>query len=107
MADVVERMLRSTYAPIELAQLQHELDMTSGSSRRVFRTKGGLLGAGLRSLKPGDEVWVLGGAMVPMVLRVVGGKRTYHLVGESYVHGYMHVKGFWRKGRERGEVALE
>jgi len=91
MADVVERMLRSTYAPVELAQLQHDLDMTSGDARRVFRTKGGLLGAGPRSLRPGDEVWVLAGALVPHVLREVGGGRgTHSLVGECYVHGYMH-----------------
>lgn len=91
MADVVERMLRSTYAPVELAQLQHDLDMTSGDARRVFRTKRGLLGAGPRSLRPGDEVWILAGALVPYVLRAAtGGRGTHCLVGECYVHGYMH-----------------
>jgi hypothetical protein len=102
MADVVERMLRSTYVPVELAQLQHDLDMTSGDSRRVFRTEGGLLGAGPRSLQPGDEVWVLGGSLVPLVLRAVdGGRGSHRLVGESYVHGYMHAK----RGRpKKGEL---
>ncbi|KAK3359616.1 heterokaryon incompatibility protein-domain-containing protein [Lasiosphaeria hispida] len=89
IASVVERMFRGTYAPIELAQLQHEFDMTVGEYRRVFRTDGGLLGAGPRSVAQGDEVWILGGAVVPMVLRRVGEGR-HQLVGEAYVHGYMH-----------------
>ncbi|KAK3685188.1 heterokaryon incompatibility protein-domain-containing protein [Podospora appendiculata] len=69
IACVVERMFQGTYEPIELAQLQHEFDVASGRMRRVFRTEGGFLGTGPRSLAAGDEVWVLGGASVPMVLR--------------------------------------
>ena len=110
MANLVERMLRSTYVPVELAQLQHDLDMTSGDSRRVFRTEGGLLGAGPRSLQPGDEVWVLGGAVVPLVLRAVdGGRGSHRLVGESYVHGYMHAnRGRIKKGGQvTTDVVLE
>ncbi|KAK0720156.1 heterokaryon incompatibility protein-domain-containing protein [Lasiosphaeris hirsuta] len=89
IASVVERMFRGTYAPIELAQLQHEFDMTAGDMRRMFRTDGGLLGAGPRSVAERDEVWILGGAVVPVVLRRVGNGR-HRLVGEAYVHGYMH-----------------
>jgi hypothetical protein len=37
----------------------------------------------------GDEVWVLGGAATPYVLRPIGGGR-YRLVGDAYVHGIMH-----------------
>ncbi|KAK3328228.1 heterokaryon incompatibility protein-domain-containing protein [Cercophora scortea] len=96
IACVVERMFQGTYEPIELAQLQHELDVASGRMRRVFRTEGGYLGTGPRSLKAGDEVWVLAGANVPMVLRRPAQgtttERRRRLVGEAYVHGFMHSK---------------
>jgi len=36
----------------------------------------------------GDEVWVIAGADVPMVLRQRGGGK-WSLVGECYVHGIM------------------
>ena len=67
--------------------------------RRVFRTKRMmLLGTGARSLRAGDEVWILGGGKVPYVLRPVKKKadgesvvETKHrLIGEAYVHGLMH-----------------
>jgi hypothetical protein len=60
--------------------------------RRMFRTKGDLLGMGPKSVQEGDEVWVLMGAKVPFVLRPVDGGRApkrYRLVGEAFVLGYM------------------
>lgn len=54
---------RTTYSDFE-----RELRYT-GNSRRLFRTRKGFLGIGSQSLRRGDEVWVLGGAGTPMVLR--------------------------------------
>ena len=69
MSAVMEDVFRGTYSPIQLSQLQHEFDIASGSLRRIFRTHNGLLGTGARSLKPGDEVWIVGGAQVPLIMR--------------------------------------
>lgn len=91
MAAVMEDMFQGTYSPIQLSQLQHEFDMASGSLRRVFRTHNGLLGTGARSLKSGDEIWVIGGSKVPLIMRRLP-NGNYRLVGESYVHGIMHLQ---------------
>ncbi|KIW84644.1 hypothetical protein Z517_00032 [Fonsecaea pedrosoi CBS 271.37] len=97
---LVENMLSSdSYSPLDLAQLHHDIGYGSGKLRRLFRTKRlSLLGTGSRSLRVGDEVWILGGGKVPYVLRPVNGRadgeglgdRTHRLVGEAYVHGLMH-----------------
>ncbi|KAH6850495.1 hypothetical protein B0I37DRAFT_371774 [Chaetomium sp. MPI-CAGE-AT-0009] len=61
--------------------------------RSLFRTRNGRIGLGPRSVgkEPGceDEIWVLGGADVPFILRREGEKR-YRVVGEAYVHGIMY-----------------
>lgn len=96
---LVESMLSSdSYTPIDLSQLHHDIGTGSGHMRRVFRTKEKmLLGTGPRSLRVGDEVWILAGGKVPYVLRQVknkvapaGSENRYRLIGEAYVHGLMH-----------------
>lgn len=89
---VVWSLFRGTYSPIELTQLQHEIDNASGTVRRVYRTKKGLLGTGPRSLRIDDEVWILHGSPVPLILRKLS-NGNYSLVGETYIHGLMHGKG--------------
>ncbi|OQU99212.1 hypothetical protein CLAIMM_04878 isoform 1 [Cladophialophora immunda] len=68
---LVENMLSSdSYSPLALAQLHHDIEHGSGRLRRLFRTKNLLLlGTGSRSLRSGDEVWILGGGKVPYILR--------------------------------------
>jgi hypothetical protein len=64
--------------------------------RLIFRTADGHIGLGSRSMKHGDQVWLLEGARVPFVLREVNhsyGQMIYQIVGEAYVHGAMH--GEW------------
>jgi hypothetical protein len=96
---LVENMLSSdSYSPIGLAQLHHDIENGSGRMRRLFRTENKmLLGTGARSLRVGDEVWILGGGRVPYILRPVVAQseksvpeRQHRLVGEAYVHGLMH-----------------
>ncbi|KAF2174182.1 hypothetical protein M409DRAFT_16452 [Zasmidium cellare ATCC 36951] len=64
----------------------------------------GYLGLGPRSLRPGDQVWLLAGAKVPHVLRLKGNGR-FELVGECYVHGIMHGEAV--RGKEKEFVGVE
>jgi len=58
--------------------------------RRLFRTNGNRLGIGSHAIREGDEVWVLAGAAVPMVLRRNSKRDERNLVGEAYIHGIMY-----------------
>lgn len=89
LATVVESMFNGTYSPIGLAQLQHEFDQSGGKRRRLFRTQSNYLGTGPRSLREGDEVWILHGGSVPFVLRRQS-NGNYRLIGEAFVYGIMH-----------------
>ncbi|KAF2006554.1 hypothetical protein P154DRAFT_421812 [Amniculicola lignicola CBS 123094] len=86
---VVECMFNGTYSPIGLAQLQHELEVSGGKKRRLFKTRGHYLGTGPRSLRQDDEVWILHGGAVPYVLRPKANGK-YQLIGEAFVYGVMH-----------------
>ncbi|XEV05006.1 hypothetical protein FSHL1_010293 [Fusarium sambucinum] len=59
--------------------------------RRPFLTDNGYLGSSCESTQAGDEVWVVSGCPVPLVLRKSGDHEgCYTLIGESYVHGVMN-----------------
>ncbi|KAF2033216.1 hypothetical protein EK21DRAFT_109349 [Setomelanomma holmii] len=102
---VVESMFNGSYSPIELAQLQHELDQSGGKKRRVFMTQGGYMGTGPRSLRAGDEVWILHSAGLPFVLRPQP-NGNYCLVGEAFVYGVMHGEAL-RLSLPRQNVTIE
>ena len=57
--------------------------------RRLLATQRGEIGLAPNICMLGDEVWVLHGCSIPVVLRrnTQGG---FELVGECYFHGYMH-----------------
>jgi len=59
---------------------------------RIFTTDlpVALLGSGLDGTHVGDIVCVLYGSDVPFILRQVGNKGEYKLIGECYVAGIMH-----------------
>jgi hypothetical protein len=58
--------------------------------RKIFTTAHSHLGLGMRSMQKDNEVWVLRGVNVPVILRRREEGETYELVGESYVHGCMY-----------------
>jgi hypothetical protein len=60
-----------------------------GRGRHLFKTSGNLLGLAPASAKRGDTIWFFPSSTVPFVLRHCGGKQ-YKLIGEAYLHGYMH-----------------
>lgn len=90
LATVVGDMFDGTYSPIGLAQLQHELDQSGGKKRRLFKTRCGYLGTGSRSLRPGDEIWILHRGGLPFVLRRQQKFGHFRLIGEAFVYGVMH-----------------
>ncbi|KAI8631995.1 HET-domain-containing protein [Xylariaceae sp. FL1651] len=57
-------------------------------NRRVFITSKGYIGLASRLLAPGDELALIQGVRVPVVLRPLG--QNKRLVCESYVHGIMN-----------------
>ena len=85
--------------------MQYEIDFTIGGSRRLFRSKNGFLGVGARSLKVGDQIWIIAGKSTPAILRSLE-NRYFKFVGEIYVHGTMHREGL-ELGLERRAITLE
>jgi hypothetical protein len=78
------------------------------TGRRMFRTKGDLLGMGPKSVQEGDEVWAILGAKVPFVVRKVDeGRepRRYQLIGEAFVLGYQDGEAVEEK-RELKAIGL-
>jgi hypothetical protein len=68
-------------------------------NRRLFTTNAVLLGFGLEGVSVGDVVCVLTGCKYPYVLRQVGNKGHYKLIGEYYVPGLMYGEAMewgWR-----------
>ncbi|CAO2657858.1 Nn.00g071180.m01.CDS01 [Neocucurbitaria sp. VM-36] len=105
LTTVVESMFNGSYSPIGLAQLQHELDQSGGKKRRLFTTRGGFMGTGPRSLRAGDEVWVLHRGGLPFVLRPQPNGH-YRLIGESFVYGVMHGEAL-EMGLSRVNITIE
>jgi hypothetical protein len=81
------------------------------AGRRFFITKKGYFGMGPAQLAEGDQVYILAGGKVPLVLRPVleSQPNTFELVGDCYVHGVMDGeavtehpmycgKNLWKKG---------
>ncbi|KAM0174590.1 hypothetical protein ACHAPF_005957 [Botrytis cinerea] len=64
------------------------------AGRRMFRTEKGYWGIAAQTLDVDneDEIWVIAGSKVPMVLRPVRGSNSVNreLIGEAYVHGIMN-----------------
>lgn len=62
----------------------------TGGARRLYVTAGGYLGIGPGSIKEGDAVWLVQGGRVPFVFRMAQSTAGMRLLGETYVHGFMH-----------------
>ncbi|PMD20108.1 hypothetical protein NA56DRAFT_704913 [Hyaloscypha hepaticicola] len=61
-------------------------------SPRYFRTSNGYLGLGLHQIRPGDAIYLIKGALVPYVFRLLSQNPAdgYIFVGEVCVHGIMY-----------------
>ncbi|RSM01870.1 hypothetical protein CDV31_011154 [Fusarium ambrosium] len=66
------------------------------SGRRLFFSKKGYLGLAPDEAQKGDQIWILNGGRLPLVLRRLEAHvqgflaSRYILIGDSYVHGVMH-----------------
>jgi hypothetical protein len=70
-------------------QTFHNLLDKSCQGRCVALSQQGYLALVFSAVRPGDEIWLLQGAVVPHVLR----RRpdgTHIFLGDAYVHGLMH-----------------
>jgi hypothetical protein len=76
---------------LKLVSLSAEINakITIHNSGKLFTTVQGHLGNGHRSMKAGDEVWLIAGFPIPLILRR-NNDGKYRLVGDAYVHGIMH-----------------
>jgi hypothetical protein len=92
------RNMASLFPPLSLPLLHLEvdsaayfvacLDMSLLRNRKFVTTKKGYFGMAPLMAEPTDEIFVVAGCTVPLLLRPVGNER-YHLVGECYVQGIM------------------
>lgn len=71
----------------------------------LFITAGGYVGATLDRLQPGDEIYILFGSIMPVVLRKFDG--AYRMISKVYVHGAMNgeaVDKFMAEERRQCDV---
>jgi hypothetical protein len=105
-----ERDKFEDYSPLVSAatKLHTQFQEKVGGARpfRIFITRKGYLGLGQLSLRVGDCCWIIPGACVPFILRSKGEGR-YHLVGETYVHGFMHGETLEQEEFGLKEIELE
>jgi hypothetical protein len=73
--------------------------------RRFFVTKKGYFGVGPAELEEGDEIYILAGGKVPLVLRPLPESQpnTFELVGDCYVHGVMDGEAVTERTQRSGQ----
>jgi hypothetical protein len=77
--------------------------------RQLFRTKQGFLGLGPSTARKGDEIWLLCSGDVPLMLRPSAETPNFTLVGECYLHGFMHgemLHDHWGLKNKIGPVTI-
>lgn len=89
--DAVASITKDNEALMTLRQNEWDYQMTLFiDKRRLFLTKDGLLCLGPELAQSGDEVWIVRGSRVPVLLRKNMDGNGYNLIGETYVHGVMY-----------------
>ncbi|KAF1963002.1 hypothetical protein CC80DRAFT_434374 [Byssothecium circinans] len=65
-------------------------DTVKKKSRRMMVTNDGYVGMAPCRARPGDAAVVLFGCSIPLILRRVGTREAWQVIGEAYVHGFMN-----------------
>jgi hypothetical protein len=60
------------------------------SGRAFVTTESGYLGLAPSPTRRGDEIWIIRGSRIPVVLRKAKWASAYHILGHAYIHGAMH-----------------
>lgn len=71
---------------------KRQINMIDNSPKVLFTTDRGHLRHAKANVHKDDEIWVLAGASIPIILRPVD-EATYRLVRDAYVHGIMYGEG--------------
>ena len=91
---------------IDTSELEAALGNTA-FDRCLYRTSKGVIGLCPPDTNPGDKVWLLQGARVPFVPSSVTGEAYHRLIGDTYVHSFMHGKMLTDELRGRiGKVSI-
>lgn len=105
----IQQIVSDPPTPIDLFQRaeSYDMDFRLWGQVALFSTGKGYLCVGPHSTRPGDSVWIVLGAEAPMVMRQVPGTDRYTLVGEAYVHGFMHGEALKHDRVKFVDVTLE
>ncbi len=97
---LTEKDAREAVTAVESGTLNYDIwnDLkhlhTPIHNRTFFITEGGRLGLGHLETKIGDEVWIVDGGRVPLMLRKQDGGNDYEFVACCYVEGVMFGEVF-------------
>ncbi len=72
------------------AEVYNSALASPSAGRKLFTTQKGFIGMGPLSTTPGDQVWFMYDALTPFVLQPRPEDANFKLVGECYLHGFMH-----------------
>lgn len=91
---------------IEAIQMLHRLLQTCATAPVLLRTKTGLIGKSTKNVRIGDEIWLVGGVPVPVLLRKTEDGKYYKMVDIVYVHGIMQGEFIEQRGLHNEEIEL-
>ena len=75
------------------ALLNRLIKQVAADERCLFSLSSGLLGSGPLAMEVGDEVFLLKGVPIPMVLRKSETEDAFVIIGAAFVHGLMDGEG--------------
>jgi Heterokaryon incompatibility protein (HET) len=79
------------------------------SGRRLFQTRNKFVGMGPHSIQADDQVWLIRDSKTPLILRPKPASQHFLLVGEAYLHGFMHgemLDSRWDLDKRIGPVTI-
>lgn len=99
-----DRMPESHTDRMRIMQETSNFEMSIKTNHSFFVLHNGLIGMGHRSIKEGDEVWILFGGRLPYVLRSF--KDHYQFRNQCYLAGCMHGSPVtaWESGLYPGDL---
>ena len=99
---------RESESPDAWADIFTKLAWFENSSKRMFITGKGYLGAGPSDMREGDVICIFHGGRIPFILRPVsnGPTKCFTVIGGVYIHGMMHGEVMYMPDLEAREIAL-